>query len=150
MVVMPHTLQIRLFGDFQILYKGQMVTALHQERPRSLLAYLVLHASAPQSRRHLAFRHWPDSTEAQALTNLRRELHYLRKALPDAEHFLDIRTQTVQWRASDAYSLDVADFAYALVQADAAEEAGDPPKLSAALAQAVEIYTGDLLPSCYD
>src|SRR3954470_4622070 len=125
MVVMPPTLQIQLFGDFQILYKGQAVAALHQARPQSMLAYLVLHASAPQSRRHLAFRLWPDSTEAQALTNLRRELHNLRKTLPEAEHFLDIRTQTVQWRASDAYSLDVGDFGCALVQADAAEVAGD-------------------------
>src|SRR3954464_8935631 len=118
MVVMPHTLQIQLFGNFQILYEGKSVTALHQARPQSLLAYLLLHASTPQSRRHLAFRLWPDSSEAQARTNLRRELHTLRKTLPDAEHFLDIGTQTVQWRANGAYGLDVADFGCALVQAD--------------------------------
>src|SRR4029078_8768902 len=117
---MPHTLQIRLFGDFQIVYQGQAVTALHQELPRSLLAYLLLHASAPQSRRHLAFRLWPESSEAQALTNLRRELHPVRTTLPDAEPFLDIGTQTVQWRANADYDLDVADFGRALGQAEAA------------------------------
>jgi DNA-binding SARP family transcriptional activator/predicted ATPase len=144
------TLQIRLFGDFQLLYQGELVTTLHQARLQSLLAYLVLHRRAPQSRRHLAYRLWPDSTEAQARTNLRRELHHLRNTLPEAEQFLAIGAQTVQWRVDAPYTLDIADFERALAQADEAERTGQQTTLGAALAQAVELYTGDLLPSCYD
>src|SRR5260370_1310896 len=41
-------------------------------RLQSLLAYLVLHRTAPQARSHLAFLLWPDSSEAQAHSNLRQ------------------------------------------------------------------------------
>jgi DNA-binding SARP family transcriptional activator len=40
-----------------------------------------VHAGAPQTRQRIAALFWPDSTDAQALTNLRRELHNLRHAL---------------------------------------------------------------------
>ena len=47
-----------------------------------LLAYLLLHRSAPQSRQHIAFLHWPDSPESTARSNLRWLLKELRAALP--------------------------------------------------------------------
>jgi DNA-binding SARP family transcriptional activator len=65
-------------------------------RLQSLLAYLVLHRTAPQSRQHLAFLFWLDSTEAQARNNLRQSLHLLKHALPDADHFLQSDVQSVQ------------------------------------------------------
>ena len=65
---------------------------------------------APQSRRHLAFIFWPDSNEGQARTNLRRELHNLRQALPNPDQFLNVEMKTLQWRADAPYTLDVAEF----------------------------------------
>src|SRR2546429_5417746 len=47
------------------------VTSVDMPRLQSLLAYLVLHCAAPLPRAHLAYLMWPDSTDAQALTNLR-------------------------------------------------------------------------------
>lgn len=53
-----------------------------------MLTHLVLHHDVPQSRTRLAFMHWPDSTEAQAYTNLRKLTYLLRNALPDADRYL--------------------------------------------------------------
>ena len=39
--------------------------------------------ASPQTRQRIAGLFWPDSTDAQALTNLRRELHHLRRTLGD-------------------------------------------------------------------
>ncbi|HKS70455.1 MAG TPA: hypothetical protein VJQ45_08540, partial [Ktedonobacterales bacterium] len=85
---MTPTLQVRLFGTFSLVYSGEQVAGLNSPRPQSLLAYLLLHRDAPQSRQHLAFLFWPDSTDAQARNNLRQTLHALRLALPNADAFL--------------------------------------------------------------
>jgi hypothetical protein len=61
---------------------------------------LLLHRDAPQPRQRLAFRLWPDSTEQQAQTNLRKVLHTLRHALPEADRWLDVGPRTLQWRAA--------------------------------------------------
>jgi DNA-binding SARP family transcriptional activator len=83
-------LRVHLLGDFHLLYDERTVSDVDTPRLQSLLSYLVLHRHAPQSRRHLAFLFWPDSTEAQARTNLRNLLHHLRHALPEADRFLHV------------------------------------------------------------
>ena len=143
------SLRICLLGDCSLFHGETPVTGVHSARLQSLLAYLVLHRSQPQSRYHLAFLFWPDSTAAQARTNLRKLLYDLRHALPDADLFLDVDVQTVQWRAGAAFTLDVADFERAIARADRAEQAAKTSSLRAALEQAVALYQGDLLPSCY-
>ena len=85
-------------------------------RAESLLAYLLLHRDAPQPRQRLAFLLWPDSSEAQARTNLRHVLHTLRRALPDADRFLDVAPRTLRWRRTRRCWLDVAVFEEALAR----------------------------------
>jgi DNA-binding SARP family transcriptional activator len=143
-------LDIQLLGDFRLVYDSAPVTSVNTARLQSLLAYLVLHGKAPQARHHVAFLFWPDSTEAQAHTNLRNLLYLLRQALPEADRFLDADAQTLQWRAEAPFRLDVADFESALAEAGRAEEAGDQAAVRSALEEAVGLYGGDLLPSCYD
>ncbi len=147
---MVSTLHIQLLGRFHLRFDDAPVTTLDQERLQALLAYLVLHRATPHARQHLAFLLWPDSSEAQARTNLRSLLHRLRQALPGANDFLHVDAQVVQWRADAPYTLDVAAIERALAQAHAAEQRGDLPTQRAALAQAVELYQGDLLPGWYD
>ncbi|HTK06385.1 MAG TPA: hypothetical protein VL485_04385 [Ktedonobacteraceae bacterium] len=85
------TLHIHLLGDFLLLSDNTTVTI---PRVQSLLAYLVLHRTAPQSRSHLAFLLWPDSTEAQAHTNL-------RQSLPEGKQFLSTSKQSLLiWSAT--------------------------------------------------
>ncbi|MFQ6102464.1 MAG: ABC transporter substrate-binding protein [Anaerolineae bacterium] len=144
------TLHIHLLGDLRLVYGDAPVTTVNSPRLQSLLAYLVLHRDAPQPRYHLAFLLWPDSTEAQARTNLRNLLHLLRRALPDADRFLRADARTLQWRSGATFALDVARFESAVVRADQAEAAGAQTAVRVALEQAVALYRGDLLPSCYD
>jgi predicted ATPase/DNA-binding SARP family transcriptional activator len=144
------TLDIHLLGDFRLVSADAPVSPIHAPRVQALLAYLVLHRAAPQSRQRLAFLLWPETTDAQARTNLRQLLHALRQTLPDADHFVHVTPQALQWRADAPCRLDVATFESALAQAQAAERTGDTLALRGALAQACAIYEGDLLPSCYD
>lgn len=134
------TLHIQLLGEFRLVYDGNLLAAVNTARLQALLAYLLLHRDAPQSRQQVAFLFWPDTHEAQALTNLRNLLHKLRHALPEPDRFLLVDSQTVQWRPDAPFRLDVADFDVALTQATTWAE----------LERALKIYGGDLLPSCYD
>ena len=147
---MSQALHIQLMGGFRLVSDTTPLTTLDSPRLQALLAYLVLHRAMPHARSHLAFGLWPDTTEAQARTNLRTLLHRLRQALPHADQFLQIDAQTVQWRTDASWTFDVADFEHALAEADHAEHDGDPTRLRKALADAVERYHGDLLPAWYD
>ncbi|HET7091364.1 MAG TPA: BTAD domain-containing putative transcriptional regulator [Anaerolineae bacterium] len=134
------TLHIRLLGEFSLVYGDELLRTVHTARLKSVLAYLLLHLDAPQSRQHLAFLFWPDSTEVQAHNNLRQSIHRLRQALPDAESFLHSDAQTVQWLPDSPFTLDVDEFEKAIQQAQSPES----------LQEAVNLYRGELLPGCYD
>ena len=140
-------LEIQLLGAFRLTHANEPVTTLSAERVQMLLAYLLLHRQAPQPRHHLAFLLWPDASEGQARTNLRNLLHSLRNALPAAETFLETTNLTVQWRLDAPYRLDVADFETAF---SAAMSGGDEATTQRYLIEAIDLYTGDLLPSNYD
>ena len=75
-------LKVRLLGEFALSCDGAPLTAVLPQRPQCLLANLLLHRDAPQSRQHFALLFSPDSTESQAHTNLRKIIHALKEALP--------------------------------------------------------------------
>jgi len=147
---MPSTLQIQLFGHFLLRSDKAPVASFDSPRLQALLAYLLLHREAPHPRQLLAFRLWPDTPEAQARANLRTALHRLRRALPDADQFLEVEVQTVLWRSDAPFVLDVAEFEGALGEAARAEGRGDRAGQRLALQAAVDLYRGDFLPGCYD
>lgn len=144
------TFRIELLGSFQINAGTQPVTTLNTSRLQALLSYLLLRSGIAQSRQQLAFLFWPDSTDEQARTNLRTLLHRLRTAMPQADKFLTVDQQTVEWQADAPFTLDVADFETALAEAGRAEQVGNREGMCAALERAVRLYKGDLLPDCYD
>jgi DNA-binding SARP family transcriptional activator len=141
-------LHIELLGHFRLSSGDVAVPSLNSLRIQSLLAYLVLNPG-PHSRQHLAFLFWPESTEAQARTNLRRELHHLRRAIPDADVFLSAETNQVLWRRDAPYTLDAATFEAAIAEAERRDQAGDRPGALAQLTAAVRSYA-ELLPGGYD
>jgi DNA-binding SARP family transcriptional activator/tetratricopeptide (TPR) repeat protein len=140
-------LSVSLLGDFRIRHDELPVAGVDSPRLQSLLAYLLLHRDAPQSRAHLAFLFWPDTGEDQARTNLRNLLHHLRRALPDADSYLEANVQILQWRSDVPLDLDVANFDAAMTQSN---REIDPVVRRGALERAVSLYGGDLLPSCFD
>jgi len=143
------TLQIRLLGNFSITYRDASLPAFTSPRLQSFLAYLLLCCRTPQPRQQLAFHLWPDSTEAQAHSNLRKAIHQLRHALPECDNFLHIDTRRVQWRPQVACTVDVDEF-FAKLHAADPEVTTDPASQQALLAEAIALYRGDLLPGCYD
>jgi DNA-binding SARP family transcriptional activator len=140
-------LRVRVLGELDLRHGEVPLAPLGSARAESLLAYLLLHREAAQPRQRLAFLLWPDSSEAQARTNLRHLLHVLRRALPDADRFLEVTPRTLRWRADAPSWVDVGAFEAAAARA---ERAAGPEEELAALGEAAELYRGDLLESGYD
>ncbi len=129
-------LRARLLGTMDLHAGEQRLAPLESARAESLLAYLLLHRDAPQPRQRLAFLLWPDSTDAQAQTNLRKVLHNLRRALPGVEQWIDIGPRTLRWREDAPVWLDVEQFEQALA--------------AGRFADAIDVYAGALLEGRYD
>ncbi|MCO1655110.1 ATP-binding protein [Pseudonocardia humida] len=127
----------RLLGGFGLELGGR-VLALDSARAESLLAHLLLRPGL-QQRGRLAALLWPESSEAQARTNLRHLLHTLRKRAPGLAGRLDITAQAVGWRPDPADRVDVVEFEELL--------ATTGPDRGPALAAAVALHRGDLLES---
>jgi len=114
-----------------------------------LVAFLALHAGSPQPRQRIAALFWPDSTDAQALTNLRRELHYLRQILPD-DPSLVVTARDLCWHDAATCRVDLRVFETERMAAARAAADGDDAGLLKHAAAALAEYRGDLLPSGYD
>ena len=112
------TLRIRLLGDFELLANDLPISSLDVPRLQSLLAYLALHRGVPQARSRIAYALWPDSTDAQAHTNLRNLLFKLRMTLPEVDSFLVVERQTLCWQPDALWSLDVMEFEGATARAE--------------------------------
>ena len=133
-----HTLGIHLFGPLRLIADKSLFPFSSLPKTLPLLAYLLLYREAPIPRDTLAFTLWPDVTEREALTNLRRHLHNLQKALPETTSPWVIKqNSTLQWNPEAHYWLDVAAFE---------QLCSEPNRLE----EAIEIYTDDLLPEIYD
>jgi DNA-binding SARP family transcriptional activator/tetratricopeptide (TPR) repeat protein len=143
-------LTITLLGEQRVAAERDVLTDVCSPRTLGLLAYLVLHPGAPQLRRHLAGLFWPDTTDAQARTNLRRELHRLRHALPDADAVLDVDATTLRWREDAEADVDVITFQQSAAEAEAVRPADGTDGFLVAAERAVSVYGGDLLPGLYE
>ena len=133
---MTNHLRFQLLGEFGLFSSGSRLTVAIPGREQNLLAFLVVHRAAPQLRQQIAFSFWPDSSEAQARTNLRNILHSLRRLVPAADDALLAESTTLQWRPDAAIEVDVIAFEQAIA--------------TDRLPEATSLYVGDLLPACYD
>src|SRR6187549_3725245 len=76
-------LAARLFGGMAVEVEGRSVPPLAGMKPRSLLAYLLLHPG-PHPRARLAGRFWPDVLDTSARASLRSALWAVRETLAAA------------------------------------------------------------------
>jgi DNA-binding SARP family transcriptional activator len=135
-------LRIGLLGGFRLVVDGHLSARQPGARQQQLIAFLVLHArDAPVSRQRVAGSLWPDSTDTQALTNLRRELHHLRDHWPELDALIDAGSRTIAWQegGTSVVAVDVVVF-------EAAAGDGLSGNLTA-LKEAARLYQGDLLPA---
>ena len=145
-----HKLHISLLGDFRLVYGAELLTSINTPRLQALLVYLLLHRQAPQARQQIAFQFWPDSSEKQAHTNLRKLLFQLRNALPDPDRFLTQDHLTVHWRPDAPYTLDVAEVQAALTRCFTAAGKLFGHATADELSKVVNLYQGELFPGCFD
>ena len=122
---------------------------VRSSRALVLVAFLAAHTGSPQARQRIAGLFWPDSTDAQALTNLRRELHHLRHVLGD-ERSLVVTPRELCWQDTETCRVDLRIFDIEREAAVAAAAAGDDQGVLVHAAAAVAQYQGDLLPGVYD
>src|SRR5580700_8572678 len=141
-------LHVSLLGEQGITEDGTSVQA-RSSRALALVAFLAARAGKPQSRQRIAGVFWPESTDAQALTNLRRELHHLRQILGE-ESSLVVTSRDLCWRDTDTCRVDLRVFSAARSAAMGAAAAGDDAGVLVHAAAAMECYKGDLLPGVYD
>jgi DNA-binding SARP family transcriptional activator/tetratricopeptide (TPR) repeat protein len=142
-------LRVSLLGEQVITDDVAGIVRTRSSRAVTLVAYLVLHAGAPQSRQHIAGLFWPDSSDAQALTNLRRELHHLRQVIPE-ESSLVVTPRELRWRDSATCRVDLRTFDHQRSAAFSAAAAGDSAAVLVAAEAAIAEYRGELLPGGYD
>ncbi len=143
-ISMHPPLELHLLGGF---HAGRLDSApiSLSGRLQALLAYIILRGGEGCSRQEIAFALWPDSSEKQARTNLRRLLLLLRRALPEIQELLHTTSQRLIWQPTIPVVVDLFRFRAALEQG--AEGLGTR---RAILDRALEAYRGDLLPDCYD
>ncbi|TQF68416.1 AAA family ATPase [Rhodococcus spelaei] len=142
-------LHVSLLGEQAIIDDATGAEAVRSPRTLALVAFLASHAGVPQNRQRLASLFWPDSEAAQALTNLRRELHHLRHALGD-ESALVVSPRDLCWRDSPTCRVDVRTFESERAASVAAQAHDDEAAVLAHADRALAAYRGPLLPGLYE
>ncbi|MDT8304725.1 MAG: BTAD domain-containing putative transcriptional regulator, partial [Anaerolineae bacterium] len=137
-------LDVRLLGQFNLQFAGQEIVI--PSRPaQSLFAYLVLNAGASHRRERLAGLLWPDASDANARSYLRKALWLIRKSFLGAavpwQSYLHADEIAITFDRNADYWLDAE-----LITEHQALETTSIGELIAAVAT----FRGELLPGFYD
>jgi DNA-binding SARP family transcriptional activator len=142
-------LRVSVLGGQQIISDRDGGVQVRSSRALALVAYLAVHAGVPHARQQIAGLLWPESGDAQALTNLRRELHHLRQVL-DGDSSLRVTARDLCWADAPTCHVDVRVFDTERTAALAAAGSGDDHAVIERGGNAIAQYRGDLLPGVYD
>ena len=132
---------ITLLGEQSVVDPVTERTLTLSARSVALLGLLISRTGSPQSRSAIAGAFWPDSSERQALTNLRRELHDLRQLVDDDS--LEVTPTQLCWHDRGRHRVDLGIF---LHEHAAAKAAGDDESAIRHGTAALQEYGGELLP----
>src|SRR5215212_7536888 len=106
----PVSLELRLFGTFDVRIQGRAMPPLRYRKEQWLLALLALRHDSDVPRDWLAATFWPDNEGSQGLFYLRKALSNLRSALGrEAGRLQSPTTRTVRLDLSGAFA-DVCAF----------------------------------------
>src|SRR4051794_36441915 len=106
----PYGLSLRLFGPFDARVGGAPMPALRSRKGQWALALLVLRHGREVERGWLAGTLWPENTESEALSHLRRTLTDLRRALGDQAYRLSAPTPHTLRLDLEGALVDVIEF----------------------------------------
>jgi predicted ATPase/DNA-binding SARP family transcriptional activator/Tfp pilus assembly protein PilF len=143
-------LAIHLLGGLQVTFDDKPITHFATDKARALLAYLAVRAKRPHRRDALAGLLWPDTPSAKARHNVRQTLSYLRQALGtcgDADTFLLVSRETVQFNPECCYYLDVAEFKHLAIacQEHRHRRLETCPACMRRMAEMTTLYRGEFL-----
>ncbi len=145
------SLNVCLFGPFQVSLNGDPLPTFYSSKARALLAYLLIEANRPHSRDALATLLWGNQPSQKARTNLRTTFAKLRQLLAPLEVETPLFTttrQTIQFNFNPAHHwIDVVTFNNLLTICEEKSADGEVniPGCAKALSQAVPLYKGEFL-----
>ena len=139
----PKAVRVWLLGSFRVSVGSQTIEQ-DQWRLRKAASLVKLLAMAPGHRLHreqVMILLWPDLGKKAASNNLRRVLHFARKALDPAEgsRYLVSRDESLELCPGGSLWVDVDAFEEAAATARRSEDL-------AAYRAAIDLYGGDLPP----
>lgn len=97
---------IRLIGSWQCRMLGESLPRVRGRRAHSLFAHLLINHDKTLDRESLSEIFWPKSSQKQARTNLRRELHSLRQWHSVVDACLTVENSALHWKMPTYYELD--------------------------------------------
>lgn len=133
-------IEIFTLGQLRLAYAGETLTGFVSQKTEVLFIYLVCHPRTHQ-RDVLATTFWGDTTDEQAMKNLRTALASLGKQLADNlivdRQTISVNPDTHIWIDTRALEEEIAEF-----------EGQEKPSRRALkrLAAALDLYGGDFLP----
>lgn len=141
-------IEARLFGPFEVRYRGQALAPWSSQRAASLLKFLLLQHGRPVRREVLMDAFWPRSSAKSARNNLNVSVYQLRQQL--RAHDLN-RTHIVY--SGGSYRIDprlccrtdVDDYARSVARGHQAADRGDGRTAIKCYSDARKLYTGPLL-----
>jgi DNA-binding SARP family transcriptional activator len=142
--------KIQILGSYQILNEDRSLAGLNSERMRAFITCLAFDSQHSLTREQIAGRLWPDSSEDQAYTNLRKLIFRFKHTVPGGDFLLSTDHHACRLVDEPALMIDLREFHAALAHARLAREAEGPAAEERCLEQAVASYHGDLLPDCDD
>jgi DNA-binding SARP family transcriptional activator len=135
---MARTCLVRLLGDFEVVIDGRAVpaSAWRRRRPAELVRFLALASGHRQHRELLIDTFWPDLESEAAAANLRKAVHYARRALGGERTIAHANDGLVLWPDGEV-----------IVDASQVEAAGARALASGAgVEAALELFRGEPLP----
>ena len=146
-------LHIHLFGGFLLERGGVSLPPIASRTGRSLFAHLVMQPDRPIQRDLLAGTFWPELPDSRARRRLSHTLWQIQDVVnaPGASH-LDVTTDTLAFKASTPYWLDVEEFDrhFSTVPNDRQDKLRFESLEASRLRQCVELYRGDFLAGYFD
>jgi DNA-binding SARP family transcriptional activator len=144
----PADLEARLFGPFEVRYRGQVLAPWPSHRAASLLKFLLLHHGRTVRREVLMDAFWPSSSPKSARNNLNVTVYQLRQQLRAQD---PSRTHVVYCAGSYRldpdlrYRIDVDDYARSVARGHHAVDGGDRLAAVTWYREATRLYAGPLL-----
>ncbi len=151
---MKPPLRITLFGKFSVRIGEESLLDHAPQRAQELLAYLALHRGRPHPREALAELLWSDGEQPHSRKYLRQALWQLHSGLlalgrPRAARLIHAEADWLELELDDHDELDTLRFERAFAAGRGARSDLLRPEVARDLAEAAQLYRGDLLEGCF-